>query len=88
LTNYPKYDILYTSQGNTPREREENKMTKAELMKMIENFDDNAELVFIYEGHDRDGYPEDRTENIYKVVTTKAKRVRKEYGIHRYEEGE
>lgn len=63
-------------------------MTKVELMKMIENFDDNAELVFVYEGHDRDGYPEDRTENIYKVVTTKAKRVRKEYGIHRYEEGE
>ena len=63
-------------------------MTKAELMKMIENFDDNAELVFVYEGYDRDGYPEDRTENIYKVVTTKAKRVRKEYGIRRYEEGE
>lgn len=61
-------------------------MTKAELIKMIENYDDNEELMFVYEGRDCDGFPEDRIAKIYKIVTTKAEYVRGECGIHRYEE--
>lgn len=61
-------------------------MTKAELMKMIENFDENEELLFACEGRDYEGYPKDVTAKVYKVVTTNAKLVRKEYGIQRYEE--
>ena len=60
-------------------------MTKAELMKMIENFDENEELLFVCEISDRDGWPEDIPVAVYKVVTTKAKRICKG-GIPRYEE--
>lgn len=61
-------------------------MTKKELLEMIKNYDDNATLMFVTEAYDRDGYPYDRAERIYKVVTTNAKRVTKDYGIERYEE--
>jgi hypothetical protein len=60
-------------------------MTKLELMKMLENVDDNAELTFVVDGRDRDGYPEDHTVNVYKVLGGEVVRVRGEYAIHRYE---
>ena len=60
-------------------------MTKAELMKMIENVDDNAELTFVANTLDRDGFPYDITEKIYKVLGGEVVRVRGEYGITRYE---
>ena len=62
-------------------------MTKMELIKMIENLNDNEEIQFIYEDFDRDGFPYDvSTKKIYKVVSANAKPVKKEYGIVRYEE--
>lgn len=60
-------------------------MTKLELIKMLENVDDNAELTFVVEGRDHDGYPEDSKVNVYKVLGGEVVRVRCEYGIHRYE---
>lgn len=60
-------------------------MTKLELMKMLENVDDNAELTFVVDGRDRDGYPEDNKVNVYKVLGGEVVNVRGEYGIHRYE---
>lgn len=61
-------------------------MTKAELIKMIEHYNDDEELMFVYETRDRDGYPEDSIAKVYKIVTTKAECVRGECGIHRYKE--
>jgi len=43
-------------------------MTKKELMEMIKNFDDNDKVLFITREYDRDGYPEDITRDIYKIV--------------------
>lgn len=60
-------------------------MTKLELMKMLENVDDNAELTFVVNGTDHDGYPEDRIAYVYKVLGGEVVRVRGEYDIHRYE---
>ena len=60
-------------------------MTKLELMKMLENVDDDAELTFIVDSRDRDGYPEDDKVNVYKVLGGEVVRVRGECGIHRYE---
>ena len=60
-------------------------MTKLELMKMLENVDDNAELTFVVDGRDYDGYPEDKVVKVYKVLGGEVVRVRGEYGIHRYE---
>jgi hypothetical protein len=60
-------------------------MTKLELMKMLENVDDNAELTFVADGRDRDGYPEDNKVKVYKVLGGKVVSVRGEYGIYRYE---
>jgi hypothetical protein len=60
-------------------------MTKLELMRMLENVDDNAELTFVVNGNDRDGYPEDRKVNVYKVLGGEVVKVRGEYGIERYE---
>lgn len=50
------------------KEREENKMTKRELMEMVEKFNDNDEILFVTRNYDRDGYPEDVTRDIYKIV--------------------
>jgi hypothetical protein len=59
-------------------------MTKAELLKMLENIGENEELHFVVQELDRDGYPEDRIEDrVYKVVGENYKRVREQYGIHR-----
>lgn len=37
-------------------------------MEMLKNVADNEELNFVVEAYDRDGYPYDKVENIYKVV--------------------
>jgi len=63
-------------------------MTKRELMEMVKNYADDAELMFIEDASDGDGYPYDKVVKIYKVVSTNTKRIRKEYGIERYEEVE
>jgi hypothetical protein len=60
-------------------------MTKLELMKMLENVDDNAELTFVVEACDRDGFLEDRKVAVYNVLGGEVVYVRGEYGIHRYE---
>lgn len=60
-------------------------MTKFELMKMLEDVDDNAELTFVAEGRDHDGYPEDNKVKVYKVLGGKVVKVRGKYGIRRYE---
>jgi hypothetical protein len=60
-------------------------MTKLELMEMLKNVDDNAELTFVVSDTDRDGYPEDRKVKVYKVLGGEVVRVRGEYGIERYE---
>lgn len=61
-------------------------MTKRELMEMIKDFDDNAVMMFVGEEQDREGFPYDREEKIYKVLdANRAELVRKEYGIKRYE---
>jgi hypothetical protein len=54
-------------------------------MEMLENVDDNAELTFVVDGRDRDGYPEDRKAKVYKVLGGEVVLVRGECGIHRYE---
>jgi len=43
-------------------------MTKKELMEMIKNFDNNDKVLFVTREYDRDGYPEDITRDIYKIV--------------------
>lgn len=60
-------------------------MTKLELMGMLKNVDDNAELTFVVNGSDHDGYPEDHIAKVYKVLGGEVVRVRGNYGIHRYE---
>ena len=61
-------------------------MTKAELMRMIENLNDNEQVKFIAESFDRDGFPYDMVvTKVYKVVGENAKPIKKEYGIIRYE---
>lgn len=63
-------------------------MTKAELIKMLENYSDNTELMFIEERTDRDGYPFEIPTEIIKVVRKDLKPTRCEYGITRYIEVE
>jgi hypothetical protein len=60
-------------------------MTKMELIKMLENVDDNAELTFVVNATDRDGYPYDTPAKVYKVLGGEVVTVRGEYGITRYE---
>jgi hypothetical protein len=60
-------------------------MTKAELIKMLENVEDNAELTFVKETYDRDGFPEDTQVEFYKVLSGEIVRVRHQYGVRRYE---
>lgn len=43
-------------------------MTKKEPMEMIKNFDDNDKVLFVTREYDRDGYLEDVTQDIYKIV--------------------
>ena len=60
-------------------------MTKLELMEMLEGVDDNAELTFVENRSDRDGYPCDVRVRVYKVLGGEVVKVRGEYGIERYE---
>jgi hypothetical protein len=60
-------------------------MTKLELMEMLKNVDENAELTFVVNAYDRDGYPEDRKAKVYKVLGGEVVSVRGEYGIYKYE---
>lgn len=43
LTFAPEYDILYTSQGHTPREREENQMTTITLTTIERTYTNNGQ---------------------------------------------
>ena len=52
---------------------------------MLENVDDNAELTFVTNRIDRDGFPEDNKVDVYKVLGGEVVRVRGEYAIYRYE---
>ena len=54
-------------------------------MKMLENVDDNAELTFVVNRMDRDGYPEETKVNVCKVLGGEVVKVRGEYNIERYE---
>ena len=63
-------------------------MTKAELIKMLERYDNNTELMFIEERIDRDGFPFEIPTDIVKVVRKDLKPTRCEYGITRYIEAE
>ena len=59
-------------------------MTKAEIIKMLENIADNEEVIFVEDTRDWDGFHCDRAnKNIYRIVkaTAELKKV-KEYGIY------
>lgn len=58
-------------------------MTKKELVKMLENINDNDEITFVAEHSDRDGFPYDVPAGVYKVIGGKTKTVTGEYGIMR-----
>jgi hypothetical protein len=60
-------------------------MTKLELMEMLKNVDDNAELTFVVSTLDRDGFPYDITARVYKVLGGEVVIVRGKYGITTYE---
>lgn len=59
-------------------------MTKAELLKMVEKYNDNDELKFIEEYSDRDGFPAERPTDVDKIVRADAEYKRGKYGIYRY----
>lgn len=59
-------------------------MTKAELLKMVEKYNDNDKLMFIEEYSDRDGFPAERPIEVDKIVRAGAEKKRFEYGIYRY----
>ncbi len=59
-------------------------MTKADIIKMLENISDNEEVIFVENGYDCDGLPYDRANsNIYRIVraTAQLKEVM-EYGVY------
>ena len=56
-------------------------MTKLELIKMLENVDDTAELTFVEVKSDRDGYPYDAEAKVVKVLGGEVVTVRGNYGI-------
>ena len=61
-------------------------MTKIELIKMLENVDDNAELTFVVsEYNDYDIYPNDKKVNVYNVLAGEVIRVRHPNGRETYE---
>lgn len=60
-------------------------MTKKELIEMLANIKENEQLTFVVEAQDRDGYPYDTTEKVYKVLGANVKKVRGAYGIIRLE---
>ena len=54
-------------------------MTKRELMEMVKRFDDNDEILFVTRKLDRDGYPEDVTQDVYKIVKEGTPKKRQMY---------
>ena len=58
-------------------------MTKRELMEMLKDVNDNEEITFIKNRYDRDGFPFDTEEEIYKVIGGATKTVVEECGIKR-----
>lgn len=48
-------------------------------MEMVKNFNDNDEIIFVERTTDRDGYPEDVTKVINKIVKKGTKKVRQIY---------
>ena len=60
-------------------------MTKLELIKMLENVEDNTELTFVVNTCDRDGFPYDTTAKVYKVLGGEVVTVKGECGITRLE---
>lgn len=56
-------------------------MTKLELMEMLKNVDDNATLTFVGKRSDRDGFPYDVEERVYKVLGGDIITVLGNYGI-------
>lgn len=51
-------------------------MTKAELLKALENINDNEEITFLYTGSDRDGWAEERTARVERIEATEAYKAR------------
>ena len=60
-------------------------MTKMELMKMLENVADEAELTFVTRKSDRDGFPYDSKAEVIKVLGGEVVTVRGKYGIETLE---
>lgn len=58
-------------------------MTKRELMEMLKDVNDNEEITFVKNRYDRDGFPFDTEEDIYKVIGGTTKTVTEECGIKR-----
>jgi hypothetical protein len=54
-------------------------------MKMLEGVDDAAELTFVVNASDRDGFPCDTTANVYKILAGEVVTVKGAYGITRLE---
>lgn len=59
-------------------------MTKAELLKRIEKYNDNDELMFVQEYTDRDDFPAERTVKVDKVLRADAECRKTVYSIYRY----
>lgn len=54
-------------------------MTKRELMEMVKRFNDNDEILFVTRELDRDGYPEDVEQDVYKIVKEGTPKKRQMY---------
>lgn len=69
MTNGLTCVIIYTERGkNKSSKRKETEiMTKKELIKMLENINDNDEVVFIEVDIDRDGWRTEYKRDIVKV---------------------
>ena len=68
----------------TERKKERiKKMTKKELIEMLNGVKDNEEITFVENLIDGGGFPYDGKVNIYKVIGGKTERITKEYGITR-----
>ena len=52
-------------------------------MEMLKGVDDNEEITFVKNRYDRDGFPFDTDEDIYKVIGGATKTVVEECGIKR-----
>jgi hypothetical protein len=60
-------------------------MTKKELLEMLKDVPDDANLTFVESSSDRDGYPFDKGVKIYKVLGGEVVTVKGNYGIERLE---